>query len=90
MNGQMPSGQNIYAGAPQGSVLESLLFLIYSNNLLDGLSTMCNIFSDDKSLFSIVIDENNPSSQLNSDLAKTSKRLSNGKCLSTLIHISKL
>ena len=66
-------GKNLYAGVPQGSVLGPLLFLIYINDLPDGLTSMCKIFADDTSLFSKVIDKNNSNSQLNSDLAKISK-----------------
>ena len=50
-----------------------LLFLIYINDLPDGLTSMCKIYADDTSLFSKVIDKNNSNSQLNSDLAKRSK-----------------
>ena len=64
LNGQISSWQNIYAGVPQGSVLHPLLFLIYINDLPDGLTSMCKIFADDTSLFSKVIDKNNLNSQL--------------------------
>ena len=73
VNGQITSWQNIYAGVPQGSVLRPLLFLIYINDLPDGLTSMCTIFADDTSLFSKVIDKNNLNPQLNSDLVKISK-----------------
>ena len=69
----MSSWQNVYAGVPQGSVLGPLLFLSYINDLPDELTSMCQIFADDFSLFSAVIDKNNSNSQLNSDLAKISK-----------------
>ena len=73
LNGRASSWQNVYAGVPQGSVLGPLLFLIYINDLPDELTSMCKVFADDKSLFSKVIDKNNPNSELNSDLAKISK-----------------
>ena len=65
--------QSIYAGVPQGSVLGSLLFLIYINGLPVGLTSMCKIFADDTSLFSEVNDKSNSNTQLNTDLAKISK-----------------
>ena len=73
LNGRTPSWQNVYAGVPQGSVLDPLLFLIYINDLPDEVTSMCKIFADDTSLFSKVIDKNDSNSQLNSDLAKISK-----------------
>ena len=73
LNGRTSSWQNVYAGVPQGPFLGPLLFLIYINDLPDGLTSMCKIFADDTSLFSKVIDKNNSNSQLNSDLAKISK-----------------
>ena len=61
-NGQTSSWQNIYAGVPQVSALGPLLFLIYVNDLPDGLTSIYKFFVDDTSLFWKVIDENNSNS----------------------------
>ena len=50
-----------------------LLFLIYINDLPDGLLSNCKLFPDDTSLFSVVYDVTISSSELNSDLAKISE-----------------
>ena len=60
------------SGIPQGSVLGPLLFLIYINDLPDGINSLCKIFSDDTSLFSKVYDIHKSASNLNDDLEKIS------------------
>ena len=60
----------IRAGGPQESVLEPLFFLIYINNLPEGLNSEVKLFADDTSLFSIVNCVNTSASTLNSDLLK--------------------
>ena len=70
LNGQTSEWRKIKAGVPQGSVLGPLLFLIYINDLPDGITSICKIFADDTSLFSKVLDENKLVNELNSDLER--------------------
>ena len=51
LNGQSSSWTNVNARVPQGSILGLLLFLIYINNLADGLSFNTKHFADGPSLF---------------------------------------
>ena len=49
-----------------------LLFLIYINNLSDGIKSECKLSADDTSLFSVVHDINTSVSDLTGDLEKIS------------------
>ena len=60
--------KNILAGVLQGSVLGPILFLIYINDLPDGIKSICKIFADDTSLFSKIKDKNCSTVELNNDL----------------------
>ena len=53
LNDQRSNWQGIKAGPPQGSILGSLLFLIYINDLAEGLKTRVKRFADDSSIFPI-------------------------------------
>ena len=52
LNGQHSSWTNVQAGVPQGSILGPLFFLIYINDLSDGLTSNPKLFADDTSLYS--------------------------------------
>ena len=67
LNGQNSDWRKINSGVPQGSVLGSLLFLIYINDLPDGIMSICKIFAEDTSLFSKILNTKNSQNTLNSD-----------------------
>ena len=57
LNDQTSEWRKIMSGIPQGSVLGPLLFLIYINDLPDGVNSLCKVFADDTSLFSNLNDD---------------------------------
>ena len=71
------------------SVLGPLLFLIYINDLPDGITSICKIFADNY-LFSKVLDINESKKKLNFDLEKTSEWAFQWKCILILIPINRL
>ena len=73
LNGKTSSWADVNAGVPQGSILGPLLFLIYINDLADGLSSNAKLFADDTSLFSVVHNANTTAKELNNDLVKISR-----------------
>ena len=73
LNGQTSSWRPVLAGAPQGSILGSLLFLVYINDIPNRLKSNAKLFADDTSLFTIVTDKNKSADVLNNDLLLISK-----------------
>ena len=62
----------INAEVPRGSILGPVFFLIYMNDLTDGISSIVKLFANDTPLFLVVQDKNNLASQINNDLDKFS------------------
>ncbi len=68
INGSESDWGEIGSGVPQGSVLGPLLFLIYINDLENGIKSQIKFFADDTSLFSVVQNPILSASDLNHDL----------------------
>ena len=73
LNGTHSDLGSIKSGVPQGSVLEPLLFLVYINNLENGIKSSINFFTDDTSFFSTVYDPKISAEELNHDLQQISQ-----------------
>ena len=75
LNGQVSTLTSVNGGVPQGSILAPLLFLIYSNDLPNNLSSNVKLFADGTSLFSVIQDINVSAEELNEHLKKISEWL---------------
>ena len=72
LNRRFSTWKNINAGVRQGSMLSLLLFLIYINDLTEGLSSNAKLLADDTSLFAVIHDIQASASNLYKDLKKIS------------------
>ena len=73
LNGQSSVWASVKAGVPQGSILGPLLFLIYINDLFDGITSSVKLFGNDTYILSAIHDISYSASNLNSDLQKISE-----------------
>ena len=58
VNGSLSSSKPVMSGIPQGSVLGSLLFVMYIIDLLDKLCSSSLMFPDDTNVFGEICGEN--------------------------------
>ena len=70
LNGQESSLGDVKAGICQGSILGPLLFLIYINDLPNGLNSNVKLFADDMSVLSVVHNITDSTSLLHSNLSE--------------------
>ena len=70
LNGKNSSWLTVKSGVPQGSVLGSLFFLVYINDLVDGVHNDIKLFADDTSIFLVVKDKDEATETLNQDLER--------------------
>ena len=71
LNGRNSGWFTVTSGVPQGSVLGPLLFLVYINDLVDGVHSNIKLFADDTSIFSVVKDKGEATETLNQDPGKS-------------------
>ena len=68
LNGQCSNWQSVLVVVPQGSILGPLFFLIYVNEMPDGLKSNVKLFADDTSYFSVIKNKDESASDLTNDL----------------------
>ena len=80
VNGKLSSMENISRGAPQGSCLGPLLFLLFINDIPYSLTKVkVNVYADDISLTYFDVKLDNVAQVINSESEKLKERLQGNK-----------
>ena len=79
LNHQWSNWQPILAGVPQEFILGPSFFLIYINDLSDGLKSNVKLFADDTSFFSVAKNKEESANYLTNDVDMISKWACNWK-----------
>ena len=54
IDGQQSEFISVKSGVPQGTILGPLMFLVYINDISDGISSSTQLFADDYILYRII------------------------------------
>ena len=87
VDGEVSSWKSVLSGVPQGSVLGPILFLVYINDLEEGVTGKILKFADDTKLFRKV-KEIGDKQNLQDDVDTLVKWSENGRCYSILGNVN--
>ena len=73
LNDQVSSWAGVKTGVSQGSILDTLFFHIYINDLSDNSKSAVKLFADDTSIFHVVKDPSTSAEILNHNLTRISE-----------------
>ena len=65
VNGEISIPAAVSSGIPQGNVLGSIIFVLYINDLPDGISSNISPFADDTKIYSKLVNEEGSKVQQN-------------------------